>query len=114
MRKFYDVYEDDGTAVVSFYPNYVTLEKLGFKDVHDMSDTLKQQVERNYPGLTKKEFAQFDPESAGFMVYCATEEIAQIINEELNEMVDSGLQDDIKNRIKSLEEEIDRLKKLLK
>ena len=106
--------EFNSECTVSIYPSVQMMNKMGYKSMYDMSDDLESVVKINYPGLLEEGYAQFDPESAGFMVYCATEEIAQVINEELNEMVDSGLQDDIKNRIKSLEEEINRLKKLLK
>ena len=125
MRKFYDVYKD-GTATVSFYPSLSELNDLGYDNVFDLSDDLKNQVDDNYPGLLH--FAQFDPESAGFMVYCDTEEIAETVNEELHyfkeyrsNMVsdainfEAGRQNaEIKQKIQELENTLKELKKLLK
>ena len=87
MKKFYDVYED-GTATVSFYPTQSKLEELGYSDVFEMNDDLETTVKINYPGLDDKEIAQFDPESAGFMVYCASEEVAEVVNEELINLIE--------------------------
>ena len=87
MKKFYDVYED-GTATVSFYPTQSKLEELGYSDVFQMNDDLETSVKINYPGLDSKDMAQFDPESAGFMVYCATEDIAEVVNEELINLIE--------------------------
>lgn len=87
MKKFYDVYED-GTATVSFYPTQSKLEELGYSDVFEMNDDLEDTVKINYPGLDDKDIAQFDPESAGFMVYCATEEVAEVVNEELINLIE--------------------------
>ena len=124
MRKFYDVFED-GKAVVSFYPRIAELNDLGYDNVFDMSDDLRATVDDNYPGLLK--FAEFDPESSGFMVYCDTEEIAETINEELHYFMEyrSNMVSDainfeaghreaaIKQKIQEVEEKLAELKKLL-
>ena len=85
MVRFYDTWKD-GTATVSFY-NHVILREMGIKSMYDMSEQLETVVEINYPGMTARDIAHFDPESDGFMVYCATEEIAEVVNQELNEFI---------------------------
>ena len=126
MVKFYDVNED-GRAVVSFYPSLAVLNDLGYDNVFDMCEDLEDTVKANYPGLDDKKIAQFDPESAGFMVYCATEEVAEVVNEELNyliqyrsDMVSDAInfeaghqQATIKQKIQELENTLEELKKLL-
>ena len=122
MKKFYDVYED-GTATVSFYPTQSKLEELGYDNVFDMNDDLETTVKINYPGLDDKKIAQFDPESAGFMVYCATEDVAEVVNEELINLmeyryarmseVEEFEGDPIQQKIQELEKNLEELKKLL-
>ena len=85
MVRFYDTWKD-GTATVSFY-NHVILREMGIKSMYDMSEQLETVVHINYPGFADKTLAHFDPESDGFMVYCATEEIAEVVNQELNEFI---------------------------
>lgn len=85
MLKYYHT-NKDGSATVSFYEHDI-FRKLDFDDMFEMSDSLQRQVGVNYPGIKGKDMAFFDPESEGFMVYCATEEIAEVVNEELNELI---------------------------
>jgi len=55
---------------VSIYPSLDTMRKMGYKSMYDMSEDLESVVKINYPGLLEERYAQFDPESEGFMVYC--------------------------------------------
>lgn len=82
MVKLYDVFED-GRAVVSFYPSVNALKSLGYSNVFDMCEDLEDTVKANYPDMYLEDECQFDPESAGFMVYCTSEDVAEVVNEEL-------------------------------
>ena len=87
MNKFYDVF-DDGTATVSFYPTRSKLEELGYSDVFEMCDDLEDAVKVNYPELYFEDECQFDPESAGFMVYCNIKDVAEVVSEELINLIE--------------------------
>lgn len=126
MVKFYDVNED-GTATVSFYPSLAVLNDLGYDNVFDMCEDLEDTVKANYPELYFEDECQFDPESAGFMVYCAVKDVAEVVNEELNHLIQyrSNMVSDainfeaghqqatIKQKIQELENTLKELKKLL-
>ena len=89
MRNFVDVWEDgkfdDVAACVSYYPDFEEWESIGRLRMYEVSDLLEKQVKTNYPELTG---AQFDPESEGFMVYCDSVDVAEVINEELNYLIE--------------------------
>ena len=88
--KIYDVYED-GTAVVSFYPATRLIKAMGFDNMDDLSDAIEAATFDAFPGFNNKEIAQFDPESAGTMVYCATEEIAKEVQSVFEPYIIKGL-----------------------
>lgn len=87
MKKFYDVFED-GRAVVSFYPTQSKLEELGYSDVFEMCQDLEETVKDNYPDMYFEDVCKFDPESAGFMVYCTSEDVAEVVSEELFNLIE--------------------------
>lgn len=88
--KLIDVHED-GMAVVSFYPPYKLMKAMGFGDMHELNDAVKEKTIAKYPGFADKKVAQFDPESAGTMVYCATKEIAIEVEKMFFEAIKVGL-----------------------
>ena len=88
--KIYDVYKD-GTAVVSFYPATRLIKAMGFDNMYDLSDAIEAATFDAFPGFNNKEIAQFDPESAGTMVYCATEEIAEKVQSVFMPYIQKGL-----------------------
>ncbi len=88
--KIYDVYED-GTATVSLYPSSRLIKAMGFKDIFDLNDTIEAATFDLFPGFNDKKIAQFDPESSGTMVYCATEEIAEKVQSVFEPYIKKGL-----------------------
>ena len=88
--KIYDVYED-GTAVVTFYPTTRLMKAMGFDSMYDLSETIEAATFDTFPGFDSKEIAQFDPESSGTMVYCATEEIAKEVQSVFEPYIIKGL-----------------------
>ena len=101
--KIYDVYED-GTATVSFYPTTRLMKAMGFDNMYDLNDAIEAATFEAFPGFDSKEIAQFDPESSGTMVYCATEEIAKEVQSVFEPYIKEGL---------DLLKEYDRMKKQL-
>lgn len=87
----YNVYADDKRATVSFYPNRDLLKAMGFQDVFDMNDAIEAATFETYPGFNDKKIAQFDPESSGTMVYCATEEIAAAVEQVFFKFIEPGV-----------------------
>lgn len=88
--KIYDVYED-GTATVSFYPSTRLMKAMGFDNIFDLSERIEADAFDTFPGFDDKKIAQFDPESSGTMVYCATEEIAVKIQSVFEPYIQKGL-----------------------
>ena len=88
--KIYDVYED-GTETISFYPSTHLMRAMGFDNMYDLSETIEAAAFDTFPGFNDKKIAQFDPESAGTMVYCATEEIAKTIQSVFEPYIQKGL-----------------------
>jgi len=88
--KIYDVYED-GTATVSFYPSTRLMKAMGFDNMYDLSEFIETATFDTFPGFNNKEIAQFDPESSGTMVYCATEEIAKEVQSVFMPYIQKGL-----------------------
>ena len=86
----YDVY-NDGTATVSFYPTGRLMKAMGFKDMFDLNDAIEDATFDKYPGLDDKKIAQFDPESGGTMVYCATEEVATTVEQMFFQFIEPGV-----------------------
>ena len=74
---------------VSIYPSVEMMNKMGYKSMYDMSDDLESMVKINYPGLLEDRFAQFDPESEGFMVYCTSKDVQETIENEFKELMNS-------------------------
>jgi len=88
--KIYDVFED-GTATVSFYPTTRLMKAMGFDRMYDLSESIEAAAFDIFPDLDDKKIAQFDPESSGTMVYCATEEIAEKIQSVFEPYIQEGL-----------------------
>jgi len=88
--KIYDVYED-GTATVSFYPSGRLMKAMGFNSMYDLNDAIETATFDIFPGFNDKTIAQFDPESSGTMVYCATEEIAKKVQSVFEPYIQKGL-----------------------
>ena len=82
MIKFYDVFED-GLATVSFNPSDAALKSLGYVDVFEMSEDLEDMIKANYPDMYFEDECQFEIEGERFMVHCANEDVAEVVNEEL-------------------------------
>lgn len=81
--------EFNSECTVSIYPSVEMMNKMGYKSMYDMSDDLKDVVKINYPGLLEEGYAQFDPESEGFMVYCTDRDVQETIYNEWKEFVNS-------------------------
>ena len=90
VMKIYDVYED-GTATISFYPSTHLMRAMGFDNMYDLSERIEADAFDTFPSFDDKKIAQFDPESGGTMVYCATEEIAVKIQSVFEPYIQKGL-----------------------
>ena len=124
MRDFVTV-KTDGMATVFFEPTLSELNDLGYDNVYDLSEDFSATVDGNYPGLLC--FAEFDTNSRFIAINCDTEEIAEMINEELHYFMEyrSNMVSDainfeaghrdaaIKQKIQEVEEKLAELKKLL-
>lgn len=75
----------------SFYPDLELRDALGFKSSFDMADTLKDLLMINYPEMMNEELAYVDPERDGFMVYCTSKDVRDVVVEEFNIIIKERL-----------------------
>ena len=115
----------DGTATVLFEPTDIELGNMGYGDPFELEEDLRDQLESNFPGMLG--FVDFDTNSRFMNVFCETEEIADVVNEELNYLIDhreimvdqamdfeGGLDmDQINEAIEEIEKTLAKLKNLL-
>ena len=124
MRDFVTV-KADGTAIVLFEPTNIELGNIGYGDPFELEEDLRDQLESNFPGMLG--FVDFDTNSRFMNVFCETEEIAEVVNEELNHLIqyreamvdeamnfEGGLDmDQINEAIEEIEKTLAKLKNLL-
>ena len=114
-----------GTLDVQFIATQNELSQMGFQNEEQLIEDFLTQVEHNYPKLDQ--FFEIEQLPFGFTVECDTEEIAEVVNEELNElceyrvrMMDDAMNfegglnmDQINEAIEEIEKTLAKLKNLL-
>jgi len=124
MRDFITV-QADGLATVFFEPTDKELLHMGLDSSFDFGQELEEMLEDNFPGILR--FAEIEVNSRFVNVNCDTEEIANVVNEEMNhligyrmDMVDNAFefegglsQEEIKEEIRKIEIELVKLRNLL-
>ena len=124
MRDFITV-RADGLAIVFFEPTDKELLHMGLDSSFDFGQELEEMLEDNFPGILR--FAEIEVNSRFVKVNCDTEEIANVVNEEMNHLIDyrmdmvdnafefeGGLsQEEIKEEIRKIEIELVKLRNLL-
>lgn len=124
MRDFITV-RADGLAIVFFEPTDKELLHIGLDSSFDFGQELEEMLEDNFPGILR--FAEIEVNSRFVKVNCDTEEIANVVNEEMNHLIDyrmdmvdnafefeGGLsQEEIKEEIRKIEIELVKLRNLL-
>ncbi len=115
----------NGTATVLFEPTVTELGNIGYGDPFELEEDFRYHLENNFPGLLG--FVDIDTNSRFMNVFCETEEIAEVVNEELNHLIryreimvdeamnfEGGLDmDQINEAIDELEKTLAKLKNLL-
>ena len=124
MRDFITV-RADGLVTVFFEPTDKELLHMGLDSSFDFGQELEEMLEDNFPGILR--FAEIEVNSRFVKVNCDTEEIANVVNEEMNHLIDyrmdmvdnafefeGGLsQEEIKEEIRKIEIELVKLRNLL-